>query len=393
MKPLTVAWCTYFPVEWLPGAPEVVSRLPKRHPASWQQACAEEFKQHPGLKLHIIEVSRDLPHDVTFEWGNITFHCLKTGGGWRAPSLFWVDTFLIRRLLKQVRPDVVHAWGTERGAALVASRLPYPYLVSLQGLLEYFGEIFKLSKYNRLMARLERVALRRAKVASGESTFVVKWLRDHYPRLEVHHVEHSPGTGFYGLPRIPRTEPRELLAVGAMGHRKGTDLLLLALDQLKDEIDFHLTLIGFAADPGFIEGMKARTSRGLWDRVEILQTPPTSVVAERMSSTTLVLFPTRADTGPVAVKEAVVAGIPVVGSIMGGIPDYIAPGKNGFVFPPGDLPAFVHAIRKAWQHPLFSKGLVDQRVLVDVKERLAPRRMAEQFLAIYQKLASTKNQG
>ena len=37
-----------------------------------------------------------------------------------------VDTVLIRRALRAIKPDVVHAWGTEQGAALVANRLGYP---------------------------------------------------------------------------------------------------------------------------------------------------------------------------------------------------------------------------------------------------------------------------
>jgi len=41
----------------------------------------------------------------------------------RAATLHWVDTLLIRRALRQIQPDLVHAWGNERGAALVATRL------------------------------------------------------------------------------------------------------------------------------------------------------------------------------------------------------------------------------------------------------------------------------
>jgi len=106
-----------------------------------------------------------------------------------------------------------------------------------------------------------------------------------------------------------------------------------------------------------------------------------------MGRATMVLFPTRADTGPVAVKEAVIAGVPVIGSAMGGIPDYVTPGKNGLIFPPGDLEGFTHAIRQACAHPLFSRGQVDPAALADVRERLSPRRMADGFLQIYQRLA------
>ena len=47
---------------------------------------------------------------------------------------------LIGRILKRVRPDVVHAWGTENGAALVAGRLGYPSVVTMQGLLTWLAD-------------------------------------------------------------------------------------------------------------------------------------------------------------------------------------------------------------------------------------------------------------
>jgi glycosyltransferase involved in cell wall biosynthesis len=387
-RPLTVAWCSYFPVEWLPDAPPAIRALPKRHPATWLQVGMDELKGRTDLKLHAIELRKELAEDVTFEREGVTFHCLKVPGGWRAPSLFWLDTFLIRRRLKQIKPDVVHAWGTEKGAALVASRLPYPYLVSLQGLMKLFSQLIEVNRYERLAAWLEPISLRRAAVASGESMFVVDYLRRNYPRLQVHHVEHSPGPVFYHVKRSPATRPVRFLFVGGASFRKGSDLLLLALDKLLPELDFRLTMIGYSRDSAFLSQVKSQTSPGLWERVSMLDALPTAEVLNELARATMVLFPTRADTGPVAVKEAVVAGVPVVGSVMGGIPDYVTPGRNGFLFPPGNLEAFIRAIREACAHPLLGQGQVDPATLTDVREKLSSRRMADGFLAIYRQIAA-----
>lgn len=387
---MKIAWCSYFPVECISAAPDIIRRLTSEHPAPWLLSGVEELKKLPELKLHVIHVCKGLQRDVLFEVNGVTFHCLKVPGGWRAPSLFWLDTFLIRRRLKQVQPDVLHAWGTEKGAALVASRLSYPYLVSLQGVLEYYGQLTALSRYEHFAARLERISLRRASVASGESALVVKWLRQHFPHLQVHHVEHAPDAMFHRVIRQPQTKPVEFLCVGAFSHRKGTDHLILALDKLLPELDFRLTMIGLSPQAEFLESMKHQTSPELWSRVNVLSRQTSADIAAHLAKATMVLFPTRADTGPVAVKEAAVAGVPVLGSVMGGIPDYITSGKNGLLFPPGDLAAFVQAIREACAHPLFSRGLVDETTLRRVRQHLSPRRMAEGFLQIYRQLQSTK---
>ena len=96
------------------------------------------------------------------------------------------------------------------------------------------------------------------------------------------------------------------------------------------------------------------------------------------------IFPTRADTGPIAVKEAVVAGVPVVGSSVGGIPDYIVPEKNGILFSSGNLAECLNAIRTACVHPWFSRGLVDAATLAAKRDYLSSVRMGQGFWLVYQ---------
>jgi glycosyltransferase involved in cell wall biosynthesis len=109
---------------------------------------------------------------------------------------------------------------------------------------------------------------------------------------------------------------------------------------------------------------------------------PTQVAAQ-LESVTMLLLPTRADTSPNAVKEGVVAGVPVVASSVGGIPDYVVPGKNGLLFAAGDLPEFVRAIRAACAHPLFSQGQVEPETLARMRAYLSPEQMAKNFLRAY----------
>jgi len=68
---------------------------------------------------------------------------------------------------------------------------------------------------------------------------------------------------------------------------------------------------------------------------------------------------------------------------VGGIPDYVADGKNGILFAPGDGGAFIKAIREGVNHPLFGKGGVDAETLRTARDYLSPSRMAENFFAAY----------
>lgn len=380
---MKAAWISYFPVEWLPGAPEEVRRLPRQHPATWQRVLLEELAGQKGLELHVLVVRKQFPRTFDFEWKGVQFHCLKVPPGMRALSLFWWETLLIRRALKAIRPDLVHAWGVERGAALVASRLGYPYLVTIQGLLRWYLQQIRQNWAQVFEASLERPALKRASLVTTESSFGVRWLAGEYPHLKILQVEHAPNWLYHKIERQPATKPVHFLYVGVLSLIKGSDIMLKGLDRVMADLDFHLTIIG-GGSPEFMERLKAETSPGLWERITMKHGLTPEQVAREMASATMMLFPTRADTSPNSVKEAVVAGLPVVASEVGGIPDYVKAGKNGITFPAKDVEAFVKAVRAAIAHPLFGCGQVDQQTKAEMREYLSPARMKTLFLTAYE---------
>jgi glycosyltransferase involved in cell wall biosynthesis len=391
-----VAWISYFPVEWLPDAPESVRKLPHHHPATWQRVLLEEFRRKEDEErrgsgetlqpeLHILCVRRQFERNLSFDLNAVTFHCLKLPPGMRTLTLFWWETLLIRRCLRKIRPDLVQAWGTERGAALVASRLRYPYLVTMQGLIEWYAERVRLARVQQLEARLERPSLRRASVVTTESRFAVQWLQQHYPHLEVRQAEHAANWMFHRLGRRPELQPMRFLCVAVQSRIKGTDILLQGLDRLREELDFRLTIVGPPAQQ-FIAEMKAVTSGALWERIEFKHELTQEQVAAEMERAAMVLFPTRVDTSPNSVKEAVVAGVPVVASAIGGIVDYVLAGKNGITFEAGNLEAFVKSVRAAVAHPLFRAGMVDDEIRKQMSNYLSPAVMRERFLSAYERV-------
>jgi glycosyltransferase involved in cell wall biosynthesis len=384
-----VAWITEFAVEWLPDAPEELKDIPKKHARTWQQVLLEEFQDSQAVELHVVTLRRFIKQDLTFQRKGVTFHVLKIRGGVRDQSLYWVDTWRIKPKLKEIQPDVVHAWGTERGAHLVAKRLGYPYLVTIQGLLTWYGELLPLNIYERYAEWLERRGLPGTPLVTTESSFAVQYLKKRFPGLPVFQAEHAPNRIFHQIVRKPQTKPVRLIFVGYFGYRKGGDLLVEALEQIEKEIDFELILIG-DVEQTFRKRMEALQARPIWKRVQMRRHLSPAEIAEELSRATMMVFPTRADTSPNAVKEAVVAGVPVVASAIGGITDYVLPRKNGFTFPSENIPEFVARLREACRHPLFSQGLVDAETLKRVRNYLSRHRMGERFLEAYEIVAKRR---
>ena len=387
---MTVAWISFFPIEWLPDIPEELRRLPRMHPATWQRVLLAELKKIPSLRLHIIVLRKQFERDYTFERNGVVFHLLKTRAGMRAPSLFWHDTLLVKRVLRNIRPDVVHAWGTENGAALVASRLGCPYVVTMQGLMNWLAELLPVNRHQRFAAVIERWSLKRAALVTAESVFAQRYLNEKFPHLTVEQVEHAPDQLFSQVERRPQLSPRRFLFVSSLAYAKGGDVLLRALDQMTLELPFELVVVGRTGEAE-LQALRATVSPELWRRLRFKAELTSAEVARELASAALMIYPTRADNSPNAVKEAAVAGVPVVASAIGGIVDYVFPGENGWLFTPGDVNDCARAIQAACRHPLLGQGRVEPASLVRTREYLSAERMGRKFFETYRRLAVSKD--
>ena len=70
-----------------------------------------------------------------------------------------------------------------------------------------------------------------------------------------------------------------------------------------------------------------------------------------LTSGDLFLLPSSQESFGLAALEAMAYGIPVVGSAIGGLPELIAHGKNGFLAPVGDIEAMASYAIKLLKNP------------------------------------------
>jgi glycosyltransferase involved in cell wall biosynthesis len=88
---------------------------------------------------------------------------------------------------------------------------------------------------------------------------------------------------------------------------------------------------------------------GLGDRIRFLgPVPPGAAVREQLDGADLFVLPSRADTVPKAMLEAMARGLPCIGSTIGGFPDLL-PAED--LVPPGDTVALATKIREIVTDP------------------------------------------
>jgi glycosyltransferase involved in cell wall biosynthesis len=145
-------------------------------------------------------------------------------------------------------------------------------------------------------------------------------------------------------PRPAATGPRRrILCVGRLCPSKGQAILIQAAGLLKDRgADFQLLLLGGGEDLEAIQGLVA--TRGLADRVTVAGPVGHARVRQELEAADLFVLPSFAEGIPIALMEAMAAGVPVLSTMIAGIPELIQPGVNGFLVPASDAEGLAEAI-------------------------------------------------
>jgi glycosyltransferase involved in cell wall biosynthesis len=146
------------------------------------------------------------------------------------------------------------------------------------------------------------------------------------------------------IDRPPREENPELYAllVGAPWYLKGADVLIEAFLSLSDEFpEFKLRILGYFPD---IEQLRSLAHGST--QIEFLKARPNPEAIEIIRRATVVVLPSRCEGMGRVLIEGMAAGIPLIGSNIGGIPFMIRDQDNGFIVPVGNAPALADRLRR-----------------------------------------------
>ncbi len=247
-----------------------------------------------------------------------------------------------QRLLRQLKPDVLHGHGAKAGAFLRLSRASKDAITAYT---PHGGSLhFPLTTLKgNIYGRVERALMNRTDLFLFESAFA----RDTYqrtigtPRGLVRCVFNGVTADEFD-PVVKADDATDVVYVGEFRHIKGADLLIDAVARLRaDGRPMTLTLAGDGEES---EHLKAQVQRlGLGEAVRFI-----GHVKARygFSKGSLLVVPSRGDSMPYVVIEAAAAGIPMVAANVGGIPEIFGPHTDA-LFAPNIAAAMADAIEIA----------------------------------------------
>jgi glycosyltransferase involved in cell wall biosynthesis len=112
------------------------------------------------------------------------------------------------------------------------------------------------------------------------------------------------------------------------------------------EADPALGTLVLAGAGGELEG-EVEAAAARLPNVEYLGRLPREEVFAQLRASRAILMPVRwHENNPMSLLEARAIGVPVICTDLGGLPDMVGDGEDGFVIPPGDVGALREAIRK-----------------------------------------------
>lgn len=164
------------------------------------------------------------------------------------------------------------------------------------------------------------------------------------------------------------TRPLDLLYVGRLSVEKGAETLIEAAAILRDRgVRFRMRMVG--AGPQAQALSRRASELKLNDAVQWIGTLPRLELGPLYRSGDIVCVPSWTDALPTVVLEAMAAGVPVVGSNVGGIPYLIEDGVTGLIFQARNPVALADTLQSLGQN----------RVLIGRMGEAGRRRIARKF--------------
>ncbi len=180
-----------------------------------------------------------------------------------------------------------------------------------------------------------------------------------------------------------RKEKYRIVSVARLNKYKGLEYLITAMPEiLKSFPKAKLVLIGSGNER---ENLKLRIKNlKIEDKVEFKGDIPHKEIPKELVKSSVFVLPSLEEGQGVVVLEAQASGIPVIGTNVGGIPDFIRDGKTGILVGPAEPRDISQAVIKIFSEPEFAQKLVENAK--DDLERYDWDNVADKIDKIYKRL-------
>jgi glycosyltransferase involved in cell wall biosynthesis len=321
------------------------------------------------------------------------------------------------RILEEFQPDLVHVHGTEQNWGLFSTGGVYdlPTVISIQGLLHVYyrhdlgglSDMEALKLYSirdwvrndgmiKRQRKRHRASLTEMGIIQDAKFFIgrTKWDRAHVYALNANavyfHCDEIMRPEFFSIQRdVITVRPFSIFSSAQPEPLKGLHVLLKAAGILcRDFPELRLYLAGRPFRRGFwITGFERHLCKIIEDhnldsRLCHLGPLNAHTLSEELGRAAVFVLPSFIENSSNALAEAMLAGVPIAASFVGGNPSMVQDGDSALCFPQGDEAVLAECIRE-----LFLNEKLALRIAQRAREvafiRHNPTTIAMQTIDIY----------
>ncbi len=176
-------------------------------------------------------------------------------------------------------------------------------------------------------------------------------------------------------------DERLVLVIGRLSREKAQIDLLDAFALLQSshpELKTKLLIIGDGPERGALE--QAASAGGMSERV--IFAGQLSDVNAYYAAADVMALPSHSEGSPYVLLEAMAAGLPVVATRVGGVPEMVTDGESALLVPPGEPRAMADAIHRLLTDERLARSLVTKASAL-VLTRYAPETHLQSLAGIY----------
>jgi len=353
---------------------DLCDALYKAHPASggWMEALLDDYKKNQQDEIIVITTERR--NDLYFlEKGNVKYYLLPCGNACDFNYKNAKNINNVNTILENETPDLIHIWGTEYTLGLTALNCNKNILsvVYIQGILEVIARYYEAGLSKKELRRAisfrdvvkfdwiraqKRKYIKKAKLEkqiiekSGNIISENVWCNAHCkaiaPKVKTHYCKLSIRKEFLNYKwNLSGMENYTIMSNASGYPLKGLHILLKSLkivaekypmvmlrvpgpSMIKDNnLKSQLKQTGYAR---FIEHMIKEYK--LENNIEFLGVLSPEQMGQYMKKTNVFVVPSALENHSSTLKEAMIVGTPCISSYVGGVPEYVKHGENGFLY-------------------------------------------------------------
>ncbi len=282
---------------------------------------------------------------------------------------------------RQIQADVIHGHGAKGGAYARLAGGPALRVYTPHGGSLHFS---RRSPVGFAYLNIESLLLRRTDLALFESEYAQNtFIKKIGTPSGLSRVVHNGVRAAEFEPISTDDNAADLLFVGELRKLKGVDLLIEAMALLQAQgIPLNAVIVGDGPDRDVFRALAQ--ARGLAGAIAF---PGALPARNAFAKGRLLVVPSRAESLPYIVLEAIAAGMPVIATRVGGIPEIFGE-EAAALIPPGNAAALADAIRAGREAAAIS---VAARVRQRVSGSFTVSSMADGILDAYRAAISRRN--